>query len=224
MINIRGIVATEPIRIIVGSGGQRWRGWIPTDKEELNLLNPEDWEKSFRFRRADAFLCEHVWEHLSEAEGRRAAELCYKWLKPGGYLRCAVPDGYFPNKYYQQVIGVGGMNTPAHPSVGHKVVYNHKLLSDVFIQAGFKVELLEYCDKRGRFHYNQWSAADGPVYRSLLLDRRNQYGKIISTSLIIDAKKPPATEASPLVKCLVGLCSIIRSQRNSIGKSSPASL
>ncbi|BBO81064.1 hypothetical protein DSCO28_16300 [Desulfosarcina ovata subsp. sediminis] len=55
----------------------------------MDLLRPEDWEASFGRRLVDAFLCEHVWEHLTEAEGRAAAGLCYRWLKPGGYLRCS---------------------------------------------------------------------------------------------------------------------------------------
>lgn len=189
MIDIHGFLPYEPVRIIIGAGGQRWPGWIPTDKEELDLLTPEDWERSFRSRPADALLCEYVWNHLSEAEGRRAAKLCYQYLRSGGYLRCAVPDGYFQNGYHRQKAEGSDFKRGEGPSAEHKVVYNYKLLSDVFIQAGFVVELLEYCDERGRLHYNQWSADDGPIYRSLLLDWRNQKGKIVNASLIIDAKK-----------------------------------
>ena len=47
MIDIQSIPSTEPIRIIIGAGQQRWPGWIPTQKEELDLLEPEDWESLF---------------------------------------------------------------------------------------------------------------------------------------------------------------------------------
>lgn len=41
---------------------------------------------------ADAFLAEHVWEHLSLEDAHRATRNCYRFLRPGGRLRLAVPD------------------------------------------------------------------------------------------------------------------------------------
>ena len=180
----------EPLRIIIGAGEQAYDGWISTNKEDLNLLCPEDWKRSFENRLVDAFLCEHVWEHLTEAEGRAAAKLCYKYLKPGGYLRCAVPDANFPHEWYQNMVQVGGPGAKDHPAADHKIVYDYKLFSAIFADAGFEVDLLEYCDEKGRFHYHQWSFTQGRIYRSLLSDHRNQDGAIGSVSLIIDAKKP----------------------------------
>ena len=58
------------------------------------------------------------------------------------------------------------------------------------MKAGFEVDLLEYCDEEGRFHYNQWDAMGGPIYRSLLMDHRNRDGRIGFVSLIVDARKP----------------------------------
>lgn len=40
----------------------------------------------------DAFLAEHVWEHLSLEDAHRAARNCHDYLHPGGRLRLAVPD------------------------------------------------------------------------------------------------------------------------------------
>lgn len=190
MIDIQCVRPGQPLRIIIGAGDQRWPGWIATQKEDLDLLNPAEWQKTFQIRSADAFLCEHVWEHLTEAQGREAARLCYRYLNPGGYLRCAVPDANFPDRTYQETARVGGPGPPEHPAAGHKVFYDYRLLTDVFRQAGFEVDLLEYCDENGRFHYNQWSPDDGPVYRSLLLDHRNRGGRIAFVSLIVDALKP----------------------------------
>jgi predicted SAM-dependent methyltransferase len=98
MIDFNLYKQTEPLQVILGAGTQAYDAWISTNQEELDLLCPQDWQLSFNARLTDAFLCEHVWEHLTEAEGREAAKLCYKYLKPGGYLRCAVPDANFPNK------------------------------------------------------------------------------------------------------------------------------
>jgi predicted SAM-dependent methyltransferase len=190
MINTSHIPLSHPLRVIIGAGEQKWEGWIPTQREELDLLRPEDWEASFHSRPADAFLCEHVWEHLTETDGRAAARLCYKYLKPGGYIRCAVPDANFPDLEYQKKVRIGGPGPKDHPAADHKIVYTYRLFSDIFASAGFEVDLLEYCDDGGRFHYHQWSASAGQISRSLLLDRRNHDGIIASVSLILDARKP----------------------------------
>jgi len=180
----------EPRKIIIGAGNQRWPGWQPTQQEDLDLLRRRTWVSRFSPGAIDALLCEHVWEHLTEAEGRAAAALCYEFLKPGGYLRCAVPDGNFPDEEYQRTAQVGGPGPADHPAASHKIVYEYRRLSDVFQTAGFEVDLLEYCDDRGRFHYHQWNSADGPIYRSLLSDHRNQEVTIRFVSLILDARKP----------------------------------
>jgi len=190
VIDVSSVPFDESLKVIIGAGDQRWDGWIPTHREELDLKFRDDWARSFRTRRADAFLCEHVWEHLTEEEGRAAARICFDFLAPGGYIRCAVPDANFPDPIYQRIVQIGGPGPSDHPAADHKIVYEYKLFKDVFESAGFQVDLLEYCDESGRFHYNQWSLASGPIYRSLLMDHRNREGKIEFVSLIIDAKKP----------------------------------
>lgn len=190
MLDIRDCPSNQPLNIIIGAGQQAYPGWIATQKEQLDLLRREDWVASFPNRLIDALLCEHVWEHLSEVEGRAAACLCYEFLKPGGYLRCAVPDGFFPEPEYQRTVQIGGPGPKDHPAADHKIVYTYRLFRDVFASAGFEVDLLEYCDENGQFHSNHWDAADGMIYRSLRFDDRNQNGRLKSVSLILDAKKP----------------------------------
>ncbi|MEF2279481.1 hypothetical protein V3W47_14355 [Deinococcus sp. YIM 134068] len=178
------------LRVILGAGEQRWDGWIPTQREDLDLLDRSTWVAWFGERRADALLCEHVWEHLTEDEGRAAARLCFEFLNPGGFLRCAVPDANFPAPEYQRTVQVGGPGPADHPAADHKIVYDARRFVDVFQSAGFEVELLEYCDEDGRFHSHQWDVRSGPVYRSLLLDHRNRGGGLGFVSLIVDARKP----------------------------------
>ena len=186
MQNISLLPIDAQLRIGIGAGNQAWPGWIASQGNELNLLRRDQWETIFGDRRIDALLCEHVLEHLTEAEGRAAATLCYDFLKPGGYLRCAVPDANFRNEAYQRAVQAGGPGSAAD----HKLVYDYGLLSDVLTSAGFVVDLLEYCDDTGRFHFNYWDPADGPVGRSVRSDTRNQDGKLGFVSLIVDAKKP----------------------------------
>jgi len=197
VIDVSQVPPGQPLRVIIGAGSQSYPGWIATQKEQLDLARSDDWAASFRTRPVDAFLCEHVWEHLSEADARLAASLCFRYLRPGGYLRCAVPDGNFPDAAYQQLVRPGSTLAKDHPAVDHKVIYDYGSFTAMFAAAGFDVDLLEYCDETGRFHYNEWSPDDGPIYRSLLLDHRNKHGTIGFISLIVDARKPLQPDQPP---------------------------
>lgn len=163
-----------PLKVLLGAGDQRWDGWTATQREDLDLLSRPSFERWFAGRRAQAFLCEHVWEHFTEEEGLQAARLCFDFLEPGGFLRCAVPDGQFPDAEYQRVVQVGGPGPSDHPAADHKVVYTAPRLLRLFEQAGFEVRLLEYCDAAGQFHAQPWDLESGPVYRSRRLDHRNR--------------------------------------------------
>jgi len=178
------------MKIIIGAGRTAFDGWISTQQEQLDLLNPASFARFLDGELADAMLAEHVWEHMSQEDGLTAAKNCFAALKPGGYIRCAVPDANFRNERYQNLIQIGGPGPKDHPAYTHRSLYNYKTFRDVFMQAGFCVELLEYCDEDGRFHYQFWNDADGHIGRSLRFDTRNSGGAIENVSIIIDAKKP----------------------------------
>jgi predicted SAM-dependent methyltransferase len=181
----------QEIRVVVGAGKIiNNPGWLHTNENELNLLKPEDWEARFAEESVTAILAEHVWEHLTFEEGITAARICRRFLLPGGWIRCAVPDGFFRNKEYQQTVRIGGPGPADHPAASHKIVYNYKTLTRMFEEAGFLVKLLEYCDENGDFHYVDWDPLDGFIYRSRRFDHRNQAGELKSVSLIVDAVKP----------------------------------
>ena len=155
--------AREPVKIVIGAAGVFEPGWTATEIEQLNLLKPADWRRTFERRGSiSAILAEHVWEHLSEEEGRQAARQCYQYLKPGGFLRVAVPDGFHPNPAYIDYVKPGGNGAGADDD---KVLYNWRSLKEVFEDAGFEVKLLEYFDSSGRFHYANWDPVDGKILR-----------------------------------------------------------
>jgi predicted SAM-dependent methyltransferase len=60
-------------------------------------VEEDTWKFFFQESSLDAILAEHVWEHLSLNEASIAAKNCFKYLKHGGYVRVAVPDGYHPS-------------------------------------------------------------------------------------------------------------------------------
>lgn len=178
------------MKIIIGAGNTYFDDWKSTQINELNVINKDDFEKVLQGEKAEAYLAEHVWEHLTLEEGIIAAKNCYEYLLPGGYIRVAVPDANFRNEWYQNIVKVGGNGDPNHPAYTHKIVYDYKTLCSVFEKAGFVVDLLEYCDENGIFHYKYWNENDGKIGRSLRFDTRNKEGKLGMVSIIIDAKKP----------------------------------
>jgi predicted SAM-dependent methyltransferase len=174
-------------RIIIGSSGTRFDGWVSTDRQVLDLLCEGTWEQYFLPGTLDALLAEHVWEHLSASDALQSAATCYRFLTSGGYLRIAVPDGFNPNSSYIDEVRPGGSGPGADD---HKILYNYSSLTDLFTRVGFKVRLYEYFDEKGKFHYQDWDSAEGMIQRSKRFDRRNSAGILAYTSIVMDAIKP----------------------------------
>ena len=174
-------------KLLIGAAHTSLPGWFASERNLLDLLKPATWEVYFPPSSVDVLLAEHVWEHLTPEQGIMAAATCYRFLKPGGYLRVAVPDGLHPSQEYLGWVKPGGTGGGADD---HKVLYDYRSFSRVFESAGFRVELLEYFDESGRFHFNEWDAAGGKIYRSKRFARRNQGGTLLRyTSVILDAIK-----------------------------------
>ena len=184
------VMHNEEIRVVIGTGENNNNPeWMQTQESDLNLLQRDQWAERFLPNTLSAILAEHVWEHLDFDEGVDAAKICFEFLRPGGYVRCAVPDGCFPNEDYQKIVQIGGPGPADHPAASHKIVHTYKTLSSMFERAGFTVQLLEYCDESGEFHYNDWDEKKGFIYRSKRFDHRNQHGRLGFVSLIVDAVK-----------------------------------
>ncbi|MEH7886960.1 SAM-dependent methyltransferase [Bacillus sp. JJ1609] len=181
-------IKQNDIKLVIGAGEYNNNpGWLHTQEEELDLLDETTWQNSFDKSSITAILAEHVWEHLTYEEGIQSAKMCFKYLKPSGYIRCAVPDGYFPDESYQNIVQVGGPGPKEHPAASHKIVHNYKTLKKMFEIAGFEVKFLEYFDEEGNFHQNYWDGKDGVIFRSKKYDPRNQGDNLVFPSLIIDA-------------------------------------
>jgi predicted SAM-dependent methyltransferase len=186
--NVRRLLARAAVkRIVVGSEGICALGWIPTDMDFLNLCSTTDWERLVQPGSLDAILAEHVWEHLDPADAEQAALNCFRFLRPGGHLRAAVPDGLHPDPGYIESVRVDGCGPGADD---HKVLYRHDSFAAVFTAAGFDVRLYEYFDESGRFQFHDWDPRDGMVWRSLRYDQRNRDGNPNYSSIVLDGTKP----------------------------------
>jgi predicted SAM-dependent methyltransferase len=174
------------LRIIVGACEEdKHEGWIATSKTRLDLLREADWANLKNS--VDAILAEHVWEQLDCDAAIVAAQNCFKSLKPGGYIRVAVPDGLHPVEDYINRVRPGEWGAG---SDDHHVLYTYRTLKTVFESVGFQVTLLEYFDERGIFHHQEWTPADGMITRSARFDSRNFTGELAYTSIIMDARRP----------------------------------
>jgi predicted SAM-dependent methyltransferase len=206
----RKLAASESKRIVIGAWSKFDLGWIPTQQDLLDLIDPAQWRKYFEPNPVDAMLAEHVWEHITPEEGPAAARTCYTYLKPGAALRIAVPDGLLPDPGYVDLVKADAVNPTAGKvldaggnSTNHKALYTYKTLKVLFERAGFRVALYEYFDEQGAFHCQDWDAKGGTITRSKRSDPRNKNGRLASvypgtmdnylaySSIILDAVKDP---------------------------------
>lgn len=175
------------IKFNVGSGGfNNDNQWYATDIDSLNITKNGDWLKLLLTLRIDNIMAEHVWEHLTETQTALANRNCYKYLKKKGRLRIAVPDGFHPDKEYIEHVRPGGIGAGADD---HQILYTYLSLKEKLETAGFQVQLLEYWDEFGEFHFVDWTDEGGHIVRSRRYDERNKSGILSYTSLIVDAIK-----------------------------------
>ena len=180
----REINTARPLKVILGAGPTQVTGWLQTDKETLDVTSPEDWSLLFAPDSIDSLLCEHMFEHLTEDQARSALSQCYRYLKPRGLFRVAVPDGYRRDPTYLKEV--------SPPNDGHKMLYNVDTFTALLKGAGFTTTPLEYFDAEERFHAVAWDENEGMIMRSVRFDTQQAFQRdgLFYTSLIIDARKP----------------------------------
>lgn len=173
------------LQIIIGSAKTKYENWLATNIESLDILKVSSFESLLGEKRVDRFLAEHVFEHIHYDDAIVGLKNCNRFMKPGGTIRIAVPDGFHPNPDYIDMVKPGGYGWG---SDDHKLLYTHESLSRLLEEAGFKTRLLEYYDEAGEFHYDDWKSEDGHVMRSMRYDKRF-HEPLGYSSLIIDGIK-----------------------------------
>lgn len=178
------VKASQPVNVIIGAGQVPVNGWIATDADILDVTSTRAWMKLFSPNSIDRLMAEHVLEHLSDAECTMALTECFRYLKEGGLLRIAVPDGYRKDREYVEEV--------SPPKDGHKLLFTVDDLVARLDRIGFEATPLEYFDVSEQFHSHPWEEADGLIRRSVRYDTQERFkrGPLYYTSLIVDARKP----------------------------------
>lgn len=182
----RQIESENGHRLALGVVHERRAGWISTD---LSVIDPRDHRTLGRFfhrSSVDALLAEHVWQKWTIQQGFEAAKNCFQYLKPGGCLRVAVTDGFHPSPSYLRRERVSASQDDV------RSLYNYISLGQLFAEAGFRCQLIEYFDEDGSFHSNPKDVSKGLIHTRPLRDTRNEQEPYEYTSLILDALKPDA--------------------------------
>lgn len=177
---------SKEIKLVVGSGKIKFKGWFDTDIDTLNIINEKDFSKYFSKRKIDKILAEHVLEHLMDHELELMVVNFFKYSSRKVNIRIAVPDGFHHNQNYIDNVKPGGIGVGAQD---HKNLFNYKTLGFLFEKHGFKAKLIEYWDENKNFHMGYLNDDKGFIHRSMLNDDRNNDGKPHYTSLIMDFTK-----------------------------------
>lgn len=177
------VASDNPLKIIIGAGSTRYDGWIATDIPAFDILNAGHWTLLFPERSIDRLLAEHVFEHLTPEQLGIVLRQARLYLKPGGRIRFAVPDGNHPDPNYIDRVRPGGAGSGASD---HKALYDCDSISELLGEAGYDLQLLEYFDGASNFRRTPWQNEDGFIGRSAENDARNAAGKLVYTSLIVD--------------------------------------
>jgi predicted SAM-dependent methyltransferase len=185
------------MKVIIGAESTRYLGWISLQKYELDIRDRRSWVQRFLPNSLDVILAEHVLEHLTYSEAAEATRNCFEYLKPDGYFRVAVPDGFHPEPNYINWVKPGNWWN----GDDHKFLFNYRNLTEMLLNAGFSVCLLEWYDENGVFHKQKWSNSDGAISRSANTLWSKFLGIVVNaeyTSLIVDAYKPSFVQVEPI--------------------------
>jgi predicted SAM-dependent methyltransferase len=180
------LLTCNDVKLIVGAGPTKYKGWFSTDIVTLDITKESDFEKYFSRKKIKNVLAEHVLEHLTDQELEKMIKNFYKYSDDDINIRIAVPDGFHADEKYISIVEPGGTGEGADD---HKNLFNVNSLSSLFGRFGFVAQPIEYWDENRNFHQGYKDDKNGFVIRSFINDKRNKNGKPVYTSLIIDFKK-----------------------------------
>jgi predicted SAM-dependent methyltransferase len=180
------LLTCKDVKIIVGAGPTKYKGWFSTDIVTLDITKESDFQKYFSKKKIKNVLAEHVLEHLTDHELAKMVKNFYNYSDDCIKIRIAVPDGFHVDEKYISIVKPGGTGQGADD---HKNLFNVNSLSSLFERFGFVAYPVEYWDEERKFHQGYKNDRSGFVIRSFINDKRNNDSTPVYTSLIIDFTK-----------------------------------
>lgn len=159
-------IMNTPQRIYIGSSGIHLPGFTSYPYQELDVTKEQDFARWFCEEGIDVFHSEHTFEHISYENSLTAFKLFYKYLRPTGYVRIAVPGEHHMGKSHKP--------DKLDIQYGHISFWNKTIIGDYLKSAGFqRIELREY-QSANSCHISLWNRCEGMVRRSFMHDARNE--------------------------------------------------
>ena len=104
----RAVASGLPLKIVLG-GTAPAPDWFGSDIGFFDATRAAAWTELIgREAAVDRLLAEHVFEHIPPELIPAVLENAFRYLKPGGTIRIAVPDGHNPNPDYIRNVEPGG--------------------------------------------------------------------------------------------------------------------
>lgn len=183
----QAVSSGAPLKIVLG-GTAPAPDWFGSDIGFFDATRAAAWEALVgREEAVDRLLAEHVFEHIPPELIPAVLENAFRYLKPGGTIRIAVPDGHNPNPDYIRNVEPGGIGPGADD---HKQLFTIESLSAALEAAGFRVEPGEWFDSAGSFHEEPWSEDRGNIYRCKRHGTPDKSFPSSHLSLLVDGIKP----------------------------------
>ena len=183
----RAVAAGLPLKIVLG-GTAPAPDWLGSDIGFFDATRPESWAALLgEAGEGDRLLAEHVFEHIPPDLVPAVLQNAFRYLKPGGTIRIAVPDGHNPDPDYIRHVEPGGIGPGADD---HKQLFTIESLSEALAAAGFRVEPGEWFDASGQFHETAWDEACGHVHRCRRHGTPDKSFPSSHLSLLVDGIKP----------------------------------
>ena len=183
----RAVASGLPLNIVLG-GTAPAPDWFGSDIGFFDATRAAAWAEFIGPEAAvDRLLAEHVFEHIPPELIPAVLDNAFRYLKPGGTIRIAVPDGHNPNPDYIRNVEPGGTGPGAED---HKQLFTLESLSAVLEAAGFRVEPGEWFDRSGQFHEEPWGEERGRIYRCKRHGTPNKSFPSSPLSLRVDGIKP----------------------------------
>ncbi len=180
-----------PVRLHIGSGNVRLKGWINMDIQPLPGVDViADVTRGLDFADAsvEAVFSEHFLEHLALDDALRFLAEVHRVLAEGAWLRISTPNLDWVWHTHYRLEGTAGEKRAAAFAINrafrgwrHQFVWNPEMLEEALAACGF--EEIHWC-RRGE--------SQRPLFRALERHETYEDAEDLPHVLIAEARKGPA--------------------------------